>query len=463
MIVLGGRKVDAAAHLASLAASLPRVSNRLAVAADLELPNSNDLLWKFNLYSVDDRQRLESLGNGWNMRLPILSSIPPVAFDGIKCYFDVLGTEFAIDLATGKLLWRTGKIEKALKAIQQNPYGPYQPSSIAAADGRVWGVAGDPAQFMQEMATRLWCREAAGGPFAREHNDKVVWESKGKPDLANWHPVGRPLPVGNRLFVCAARQQKPAELYALGIAADTGRLLWSTPLGTRAVIHQGGVFQRRPEPCLLLNDESLFVETHEGGLVRLNAQTGQLVWGFEYESRVLDPNNFWNAAMTELVTASPPRIHDGVLYFKGMRSSRLHAIDLTSNQLLWRRAVAESAALISVDSQQILLSGEELISLDAKTQKLQWARRLPSSSTGTQPWVTQHFVYDFTARGIFQFDRGTGDTVRVFRGGDLDSMGGQVYVSGPALLTVSNLAIAAYPLKYREVPAPTASSSSRQP
>jgi outer membrane protein assembly factor BamB len=102
--------------------------------------------------------------------------------------------------------------------------------------------------------------------------------------------------------------------------------------------------------------------------------------------------------------------------------------------------------LVGVDDEKLYLSGEEVLAIDLATQKLKWASRLPSGTGWVQPLVTGDRFYQFTSRGIFELDKNNGDTVRLFRGSDLDSSGGVLLATPARVLTVSNLALTAYAL-----------------
>jgi len=71
---------------------------------------------------------------------------------------------------------------------------------------------------------------------------------------------------------------------------------------------------------------------------------------------------------------------------------------------------------------------------------------LPRSADWSVPLVTKNRLYQFTARGVCEVDKQTGQIMRIFRGADLDSLGGSVFLTPKALITVSNLGITAYPL-----------------
>ena len=52
----------------------------------------------------------------------------------------------------------------------------------------------------------------------------------------------------------------------------------------------------------------------------------------------------------------------------------------------------------------------------------------------------------FLGRGVYEIDRQTGDTLRIFRGADKECLGGALWRTGDRLVTVSNRAVTAYPI-----------------
>ena len=61
--------------------------------------------------------------------------------------------------------------------------------------------------------------------------------------------------------------------------------------------------------------------------------------------------------------------------------------------------------------------------------------------------MTQGRIYHFSSRGIYDIDKSTGALAQLIRGADRESLGGEMIVTPNALLTISNLAITAYPLR----------------
>ena len=106
----------------------------------------------------------------------------PAATDGQRVYANIFGVEMAFDLATGKMLWRTGRLHQL--QFQQNRQGASpERYSISVAGGRTWSVTRDPQQVSQHPPVfQLVARDAATG--------KEVFNSK--KSIATWNITGMP-------------------------------------------------------------------------------------------------------------------------------------------------------------------------------------------------------------------------------------------------------------------------------
>jgi outer membrane protein assembly factor BamB len=143
---------------------------------------------------------------------------------------------------------------------------------------------------------------------------------------------------------------------------------------------------------------------------------------------------------------SGPLVAGGLIFAKGMSSPRLLGIAGDGPKVVWNRPVADSAVLLAADDERVYLGGEELTAYSLKTQELLWATQLPRSANWSVPLVTKTRIYQFTSRGVCEVDKATGDIVSIFRGGDLESLGGSLFVAPGRLVTVSNVGITAYAL-----------------
>jgi len=446
-VVLGGRQLPASQRLDELAAVYAKASPASTAVAstagesDLALPEGDSLRWQFRLFNAQQAQMLSQAGQnwGWQAQFPVREMAPAAVMDDQRAYLNVMGYMMAVDLKTGKLLWRSAKLHELPQKVQQNQYHFPEQYSLALDRGVLWGVTRDVTQIGQHGQNfRLARWDAATG--------KPGWTSQSASGLQNWNMMGRPLPAGDRVYIAAGKQGQGAELHLLAVAAADGKLLWSTHLGTHQA-DQGQMFYRRTsQPSLALNAGRVLVDTHAGALTAVDVRDGSIDWGMIYDSQMPD-TNYWYNQPRVLETVGAPQIVDNVLYFKGMRSARLYAIDLALPKLLWKRPVGESSMLIGVDGENLYLGGEEVLAIDLKSQRLRWATRLPIGTGWIKPVLTKRYVYQFTPRGVFELDKRTGDTARLFRGADLDSLGGQLLVTEDSLITVSNLAVTCYPMK----------------
>ena len=79
-----------------------------------------------------------------------------------------------------------------------------------------------------------------------------------------------------------------------------------------------------------------------GFMVALETDKGTVTWAMVYDSEM--PNTGYNYyAPLKQYTFAPPMIVDGILYFKGMRSPRLVALDPLAPTLAWQRPVSTGA------------------------------------------------------------------------------------------------------------------------
>jgi hypothetical protein len=74
-----------------------------------------------------------------------------------------------------------------------------------------------------------------------------------------------------------------------------------------------------------------------------------------------------------------------------------------------------------------------------------WATRVPGGTMESRVLVRRDGIWQLTSRGIFEVDPKSGAVRRIFRGSDLGSIGGDLFLTDPLLVAVSNRSISAYP------------------
>jgi len=460
-VTLGGANVKAVEHLQKLAqggpADAPATSDPTA-SAKVRLPAETKPMWQFRWFAqvnpvLGDREGL-ALYDQMYGRQYASDFVPPVAVDDTHIYSDMVGYDVGIDLSTGKLAWRSGRFYDLIKADPNNPNQNafnngrnlfLEQSAMICAGDRVWTVARDPGSNNNnnnEVRYYLIGRDPATG--------KESFNSKSaKDDLKNWSISGMPVADADHLYMGAYKPNQPSDLFALCVNRADGKLLWNTKVGTYKTDPRNLYYSsttRSSVPSLLLAAGTLYLDTHAGSLVQMNSATGEIGWGLNYDSTTPDTNRYYNQP-AEQCTVSTPIMVDGILYFKGMRSRRLCAVDPDEPKVLWSRPVSQNAVLCGVDRERVYLGGEEITAYDLKTQQLLWSKPLPMATGWVRPIMTADRIYQFTPRGIYALDKQNGDVVQLFRGADMDSLGGRLVVTPRALVAVSNLAITAYPLE----------------
>ncbi len=439
-VTIAGKQLPVAEYLElvghSVKADAAVADNQLP--DDLELPTSNDLLWQFSFLSKVDPQNPQQQpfqiidnygrqrGNDFNI---------PTAIDGQRVYVNALGIEMAFDLATGKLAWRSGK----LYALQQQQNRQIAPElfGMQVHRDRLYSVTRE-LQQNNSPATGfgLVARDVATG--------KELYNTRRT--LSSWSIWGQPLFLGDVIYVGGTRTNQARELSLLAINAKDGKLIKNTALGNYAVDHNQVYGERLSEPTLLLHGDRMFVDTNAGAVVCLQPQSGNVEWGFLYESPA--PSTGYNYYNYQPTIAAPrrPLVGGGLLFAKGMRSSRLVGVDPEGPTLAWNRPIDKTAVLVGIDDERIYTGGEELSAYSLKNQELLWSTPLPRSAGWSMPLLTRNRLYQFTSRGVCEVDKRTGNVLKIFRGVDLDAFGGALLVTPKALVTVSNLNVTAYPL-----------------
>jgi outer membrane protein assembly factor BamB len=284
-------------------------------------------------------------------------------------------------------------------------------------------------------------------------NGKELFRTGEIEELKQFQLLGTPLPADGMLYLTVCKLNQPSDLHVLAVQPSTKRVQWNTHVGT----YQFNPLQRighSVKPTMLLSGTRLYVDAQAGGLVELAASSGTIRWAYNYPAQMPMQQQWWGGDDDEAGTSfgpSGPLVAGGHLFVKGMQSPRLLALRPDGSALDWKRSVPENAMLAGIDDQRVYLASDELLAFDLKTQKLLWANNLPVKSMSILPLVTEHRYYQFTPRGIYEVDKETGNVVRLFRGADRDCGGGSILATSNLLITISNRAITAYPLKPNSV------------
>ncbi|MFI5456571.1 MAG: PQQ-binding-like beta-propeller repeat protein [Isosphaerales bacterium] len=378
--------------------------------------------------------------------------VPAVTIDGSMLFVNYLGYVFALDLKTGKMLWRSASFHHLEASAMQNYALDPGRFAIVAAGEYLWSLGRDlkDQNFMAPFS--LTCRRASSG--------EVVWQSTDLADYAQIDLAGRPLLAGGKLFIAGKgvtapqQQQGMPQQLVLAIQPHDGKVLWKSEIGTFRQDNRFNYYNYNrdpaPQPRIVYRAGTLYIDTQLGVFARLDADSGTVDWGYGYKTDPLQGQNrfmFFNGMPQPETTAAgsePLRIGDAFL-LKGMQSTRLYAIEPNRMKFLWERPISKSARLLGASDRAVFLGGAEISAMDLHTRQLLWSTPLPSGSMDARVLVRPDGLWQLTPRGIVEIDPKSGAIRRIFRGADLGAAGGDLVLTDPFLLAVSNRTISAYP------------------
>ncbi len=485
---IGGRDVDAVAYVDGLAAGDPRgavATTAPAAGPPLAMPATDGPAWQVPLMDAATAKQVESqmVMYGWGQLAgQIVSAVPPAAVDAKRVYVDWFGACLAIDVRTGKLLWRTASPVEVAKTVAN---GPQQGTSVSPNAFAVV-AAGDRVLFVGPPApsagrnnrmrrngqsgdnAELVCRSAGTG--------QPVWSTAAGP-LAAWAFVGPPLVSGDDLYAVAIDNGTGGNnggnngtgtytLVRLGLA--DGAVRSRVPLGTPQfpVDPYRGQPMTRP-PALLERAGEVFVLTNDGAVLAVHpgsgggtggaADAGRVDWAFTYPPKAESQDNqYFNYAVPPPPLApGAMAAAGGTLFVKEFGTSALYALDPDGPAVKWHRPVDDASGLAGVNGTDVVLVGPSVDAIDVATRRMRWSEPVSVATGDVQAaWAGGH-LYAFGRRGIHDVVLGDGDDGGpVFRGADRDAGGGVVLRSGDRLITVSSAFVTAYPLGTPLAPTP---------
>ncbi len=414
-----------------------------------ELAGATDPIWQLRFADSVEAGMTPPELIQWESN-PLSIAVPSVAVAGATLFANYLGHTFAVDLASGKMLWRSASFHQieipAMQDFARNlDAGRF---AVVASHEHVWSLGRDLKDPNPFAPFQLTCRRADNG--------EAVWKSADLPDYAPYDLVGLPLLAGGKLFHAAKTQTNPQQRqglpqqFVIAIQPHDGKVLWKTEVGTFRQAQQYYYYYSRdpsPQPRLVERAGTLYIETHVGVLAKLDADTGALDWGYGYKT---DPVRsewfFWGRQSSEGTAApSQPLTVGEALVVKGLQSERLSCVDPNRLKVLWDRPITKSARLLGGDDRVVYFGGAELSAVDVQSRALLWATRVPGDSMQGRVLVRSDGLWQLTPRGIYEIDPKTGAVRRIFRGKDLGVAGGDLFLTEDWLIAVSNRTISAYP------------------
>lgn len=446
---IGGKEVEAGPYLRQLLQDRPAADSASASAenelpARIKLPKGDEPIWQFEVIDQETQDALNITRQQYGGRGDV--GVPPVANDGKRVYMNWLGVVFALDIETGKMAWRDGKFSDLVKNYRNYAYRINPPQySVAAGNGNVFAVTIAPARLNQwQEPFRLVCYDAKTG--------KEKWNSSKGARAKEFNFYGQPELIGGTLYAAAYPKQK-AELHLFAFDAETGAEKWMVPLGTPQGVNSNYYGMRAPSPTMTPYGQDLLVLTNSGSLMMVDVERQTLRWAYSYNvspQQVYDPWSGYNYTGGS-ETDGAAVVRDGVLYFKDRLGTSLTSLDLSSRKVLWDSRKDEDLTIVGLDDEWVyMMEGNDISPYHRKTGKVGDANNQLSEAGAfglawRGPVRTRESLYIFTPRGIYEFEKKSGDLNLVIRGSDIGSRGGLLWKVGDRLISISDLRITAYP------------------
>ena len=309
----------------------------------------------------------------------------------------------ALDAASGKVAWRTGYNAPYRNNAGTSRHGPGPKSTPLFHDGKLFtlGINGVVSAFDAAAGALLWQKPAppveplyatALSPVADNgrvifhvggHNDgaltafdadsgDVVWRWNGDgPAYAS--PMVAELD-GVRQIVTVTQE------HIVGIAADSGELLWERPFVSRATNNS---------ITPILDGDAVIVTGQNLGVAKFRPRRQNGRWTTE---------TIWETSEVSMFMSNPVLAGDTLFGMSHLRSGQFFALDAVSGATLWRtegREATNSAVVMAGDLLFLLNNdGDLIVARTNRTGFTQVTRyEVSDSSTWAQPTISGNRLF----------------------------------------------------------------------
>jgi len=289
----------------------------------------------------------------------------------------------AIDLKTGKILWRTGYIApyKEYPGAVEHGKGPKSTPVVYAGKLFTLGISGILSCFSVSNGKLLWQRNFSGRfpanhpPFgtsmspliedgmlivhAGGHQGGAVLALDPDQGVEKWSLEGEGPSYSSPIVVTLEKQKQiviQVHRKILGVNLNDGKILWSIPFVT---------------PC----DQNIVTPVLAGDILIFSSlDKGTFGVRLHRERETWRPEILWDTKEISLYMSSPVLFKNRLIGFSHKRQGEFFALEPFTGKILWRSGarVAENAALIIAGSDILILKEDaELFVLPASADSFQ--------------------------------------------------------------------------------------------
>jgi outer membrane protein assembly factor BamB len=423
--------------------------------------------------------RAELNQSGQQMVLHLPGVIHPVVA-GNNVIYRTDDQVVACDLLTGEQLWRVDGLPMVRSdALMIRPYSGsyYYYGSVNQAvgdSGRYMLTAGDGKVFvrygflpaMRDMSSMMQMM-GRDPNLAKMMSDTSALAAIGVGDARGGQVLWRiGSGVGDNEVVSAGTFASPPtyhagrlyvvmfhayRYYMVCLDAETGRAVWRTAIcqpPTTSSTYYGyeglGIRTQRCSPPAV-SDGRVFALPNIGVLVALDAEAGQPLWAYHYES-VLNPSGSTRGSSAYALDPGARSVNPVIV--SGRRvvilpsdSDSVVAVRCDDGTQLWRAGRSGLSDLSAIDGDRFLLSGPGLAVLSAEGKELH--RAAPADAVIGRPAVTRSAALASGSGKIYRLDLKSYELTKTDLG-DADGLLGNLVSTGDALIAANPAGLCAY-------------------
>lgn len=446
---IAGREQVVSEYIHGLLKSPTSPTQAQVQAAELELPSElREPYWQVTFLSAKGRNAMvAATSENYYYKSGIDTMIPNHVADRERIYLNWMGIVFAIDIASGKLQWRTEAFENLHGHIATIHQGRVNPAGYGIQ------IIGDKVLSSAVPFDRLnYWQPAVPITAYNSKTGEKAWTIGGEQG-GQLSFLGGIFPYRDgALAVSHSQGQANMQLNFLDLAKGTSQ--WTIPLGTVTPENNpysgGSTF---PAPDMAEVGRSLCLMNNSGAVVQIDPEAKKIDGQFVmYEPKQTTDGSYYyyDSDIPEekkLHTRGRMLMRDGYLLFKEVGNNTLFCVDIQSQRVLWKRPISSTAMIVEADSDHVYTMNSELSAYSRVDGKLIWSIRLPVAGGGLSIVLSGDSVFAATRRGIFQVNRRTGKGERVIRTAETDSPGMGMRLVGDKLITISSHAVTCYRLE----------------
>ncbi|MFI4859815.1 MAG: PQQ-binding-like beta-propeller repeat protein [Phycisphaerales bacterium JB063] len=466
-VAYGGGQPDAAAALRTVLGNAPEPGTRVTHESDPRVPaalpaDGADPVWQMTFVDDATKDILDSFNSNNRYYGPtdLRELVPPTAVDDRAVYAHWQGVVFAMDLETGKLLWRTGRFVDAAASMGQRmstPAGNPRGYKIALTDQHVLVQSSGGANNRQTDRFTLTAYDKTTGRVAWNTAQVPAWRGQsfcGQPIVVNGEIYAIAHSVGpsnlNDPALAAARAGGDAQLPGgnnrtltlYRIDTLSGQPQWSLPLGEADLrVSPNAQSVWMPHPTMLMQGRNLYVLTNNGAVLGVDTGAGEVAWAVRLQVPEGGNQQPYYIVQPPSANAQGPGaivLVDGVLYAKEARSARVYAIDPEAGQPLWDYEVPANGELIAADREHLYIMDQAVRAFPLNSyDPLNWnASQIEGPRIGAG-LLAGDALYVMGKDKLYALSLESGETLSAFENRYLRGSGGRLITAGDKIICVT--------------------------